>query len=96
MFRTATVAGQSNGTFDGARVITTYDNDGLIKLSGIDANLSWSSDLGPGTVFTSLNATYNIEFKVRPFTGTPLLDYVGTTGTGLKGLNFGSSFEAVR
>jgi len=94
VYRTPTNA-QANqfGTFDGARVITTFDNDGLIKLSGIDATLSWSTDVGPGSLFASLNGNYMFDFKVQPFTGTPLLDYVGTQGTGLKGLNFGSSFE---
>src|SRR5690606_11578410 len=94
VFRTPTNAdANQNGTFDGARVVTTFDNDGLIKLSGIDATVSWGTDLGPGSLFASLNGNYMIDFKVQPFTGTPLLDYVGTTGTGLKGLNFGSSFE---
>ncbi len=94
VFRNPSTGGfGATGGFDGARVITTFDNDGLIKLSGIDAALSWSTDLGPGSVFVSLNGNYMIDFKVQPFTGTPLLDYVGTTGTGLKGLNFGSSFE---
>ena len=94
VFRNATNASANVfGAFDGARVITTYDNDGLIKLSGIDASLSWSNKLGPGSLFLSLNGNYMFEFAVRPFTGTPLLDYVRTQGTGLKGLNFGSSFE---
>lgn len=93
VFRTPTNAFGSTGTFDGARVITTYDNDGLIKLSGIDATVSWSSDVGPGSLFLSLNGNYMLEFAVQPFTGTPMLDYVGTQGTGLKGLNYGSSFE---
>jgi len=94
VFRAASTGGfGATGGFAGDRVITTYDNDGLIKLSGIDATLSWSSDLGPGTVFASLNGNYMFDFKLQPFTGTPLLDYVGTQGTGLKGVNFGSSFE---
>jgi len=93
VFRTATNAFGQNGGLDGARIITTYDNDGLIKLSGIDATMSWSTDLGPGSLFLSLNGNYMLEFAVKPFTGTPMLDYVGTTGTGLKGLNSGSSFE---
>lgn len=72
---------------------TTYRNDGLVKLSGIDAQLSWSSDLGPGTVFANLNGSYMLDFKVKELEPTPLIDYVGTIGTGVKGLNFGGSIE---
>jgi len=94
VYRTPTQASANQfGAFDGARVITTFDNDGLIKLSGLDVNLNWSADVGPGTLFAGLNGNYMFHFQVQPFTGTPLLDYVGTQGTGLKGLNFGSSFE---
>jgi outer membrane receptor protein involved in Fe transport len=94
VFRTATNASANQfGAFNAAKVVTTFDNDGLIKLSGIDANLNWSADIGPGTLFMGLNGNYMLHFKVQPFTGTPLLDYVGTQGTGLKGVNFGSSFK---
>jgi outer membrane receptor protein involved in Fe transport len=94
VFRNPSTGGfGATGGFDGARVITTYDNDGVIKLSGIDATVSWSTDVGPGSLFLSLNGNYMLNFSVQPFTGSPLLDYVGTQGTGLKGVNFGSSFE---
>jgi outer membrane receptor protein involved in Fe transport len=94
VFRTATnPAANQFGGFNGAKVVTTFDNDGKIELSGLDANLSWSTDVGPGTMFVNLNGNYMFHFKVQPFTGTPMLDYVGTTGTGLKGVNFGSSFR---
>jgi outer membrane receptor protein involved in Fe transport len=72
---------------------TTYRNDGLVKLSGIDAQLSWSSNLGPGTVFASVNGSYMLDFKVKELDPAPLVDYVGTIGTGVKGLNFGGSIE---
>ncbi|HEY6816191.1 MAG TPA: TonB-dependent receptor [Croceibacterium sp.] len=94
VFRTPTNASANQfGAFDGARVITTFDNDGVIKLSGIDATLSWSTDLGPGSMFLSLNGNYMLDFTVQPFSGAPALDYIGTQGTGLKGVNFGSAFE---
>ena len=72
---------------------TTYRNDGLVKLSGIDAQLSWSSNLGPGMVFASLNGSYMLDFKAKELEPTPLIDYVGTIGTGVKGLNFGGSIK---
>ncbi|HEY1125576.1 MAG TPA: TonB-dependent receptor [Sphingobium sp.] len=94
VYRTATNASANQfGGLDGARIITTYDNQGQVKLSGIDATLSWFHKAGPGQVFASVNANYMFEFSVQPFVGTPMLNYVGTQGTGLKGLNFGSSFR---
>lgn len=81
------------GQFRTADVIGTYGNEGLVKLSGIDANLSWSLPAGPGTVFANLNGNYMLDFKIRAFDGQPLIDYVGTTGTGALGVNSGSSFE---
>jgi outer membrane receptor protein involved in Fe transport len=72
---------------------TTYRNDGQVKLSGIDAQLSWSSNLGPGMLFASVNGSYMLEFKAKELEPTPLVDYVGTIGTGVKGLNFGGSIQ---
>jgi len=72
---------------------TTYRNDGLIKLSGIDAQLSWSGEVGPGTLFTNVTGSYMLDFKAKELDPSPLVDYVGTIGTGVKGLNFGGSIE---
>jgi len=72
---------------------TTYRNDGVIQLSGIDAQLSWTGDIGPGSVFTNITASYMLDFKAKELDPTPLVDYVGTIGTGVKGLNFGGSIE---
>jgi len=84
---------QAHGALDSARVLGTYGNEGGIKLSGIDATMSWSADAGPGSVFVSLNGNYMIDFKVQAQDGQPWIDYVGTTGTGALGVNSGSSFE---
>jgi len=93
VFRQASVGSGLVGAIDSPRMIGSYGNDGEIQLSGVDANLSWSSDLGPGTLFASLNANYMIDFKVQSMSGQPFLDYVGTTGTTALGVNSGSSFE---
>ncbi len=85
--------GGQNGQLVGADVIGTYLNDGEIRLSGIDANLSWGIDAGPGTIFTSLAMNYMINFELQAFAGQPFIDYVGTTGTNILGVNSGSSFE---
>ncbi len=93
VFRNPTTGGGNVGGLNTARIYSTYDNDGLIKLSGIDATLTWNGNVGPGTVFASINASYNLEFKVQGVAGGRVLDYIGTAGTGVKGVNFGSSYE---
>jgi iron complex outermembrane receptor protein len=93
VFRNTSVGQGQNGQVNSPRMIGSYGNDGEIRLSGIDANLSWSTDLGPGTLFLSLNGNYMIDFKVQSMSGQPFVDYVGTTGTTALGVNSGSSFE---
>jgi outer membrane receptor protein involved in Fe transport len=80
-------------TLNSNAMTTTYRNDGLVQLSGIDALLSWGTDLGPGSVFVSLNGNYMLDFKVKELETNPLVDYVGTIGVGAKGLNFGGSIK---
>jgi outer membrane receptor protein involved in Fe transport len=92
VYRNPSQANFSNyGQLNTARIYTTYTNDGLVKLSGIDANLNWSTDVGPGTLFLGLNGTYMLHFLVADQNGQTPIEYVGTEGTGLKGLNFGAS-----
>jgi outer membrane receptor protein involved in Fe transport len=81
------------GQYNSADVVGTYGNEGLVKMSGIDANLSWSMNAGPGMVFANLNGSYNLDFSIRAFDGQPLINYVGTTGTGALGVSTGSSFK---
>jgi len=80
-------------TLNSNAMTTTYRNDGLIKLSGIDAQLSWSGPVGPGTLFTNVTGSYMLDFKAKELDPSPLVDYVGTIGTGVKGMNFGGSIE---
>ena len=91
-FRSDGVGGETGG-FRVNDVIGTYGNEGQIKLSGIDANLSWSMNAGPGTVLANLNGSYTLNSSIRAFDGQPLIDYTGTTGTGALGVSTGSSFE---
>ena len=81
------------GALNSAQILGTYGNDGEIRLSGIDATLSWSNDLGPGTLFLSLNGNYMLDFKIQAFEGQPFVDYVGTTGTSALGVNSNASYE---
>ena len=92
-FNASTGEAFQTGAIATERVLGTYTNDGEIKLSGIDANLSWGIPAGPGMINASLAANYMIHFEVKPFAGQPFIDYVGTTGVSVLGLNEGSSFR---
>ncbi|MEO5706281.1 MAG: TonB-dependent receptor [Alteraurantiacibacter sp.] len=91
-FRSDGVGGETGG-FRVNDVISTYGNEGQIKLSGIDANLSWSMRAGPGRVSVNLNGNYTLNSSIRAFDGQPMIDYTGTTGTGALGVSTGSSFK---
>lgn len=79
-----------NATGALGNVNRTYVNNGEFKLSGIDTQLDWGMDVGPGTVNLNLLANYQIDFKSTSLAGIlPLVDYVGTLGTGENGLNTG-------
>ena len=93
VYRNPSTDAFNTGQLNSARIFGTYGNEGGVKLSGIDANLSWSMDAGPGSIFLNLNGNYMFDFKVKELDTSPWIDYVGTTGTGTKGLNSGSSFE---
>ena len=81
------------GAFRTSDTVSTFANEGLVKISGIDANLNWSVPAGPGRVSVNLNANYMLDFSIRSFDGQPLINYVGTTGSGAQGTQQGSSFE---
>ncbi len=81
------------GTLNGGAMVSTYRNDGLVKLSGIDAQLDWNSQVGPGVLFMNITGNYMFHFLAKELDPNPLIDYAGTTGTGIKGLNYGSSFR---
>ena len=91
-FRSDGVGGETGG-FRVNDVVSTYGNEGQIKLSGIDANLSWSLPAGPGRVSVNLNGNYTLNSSIRAFDGQPMIDYTGTTGTGALGVSTGSSFK---
>lgn len=91
-FRSDGVGGETGG-FRVSDVISTYGNEGQIKLAGIDANLNWMIPAGPGRITANINANYNLHSKIRAFDGQPMIDYNGTTGTGALGVSTGSSFK---
>jgi len=86
------VGGQTGG-YRISDTISTYGNEGQIKLAGIDANLNWSVPAGPGRLSLNVNASYTLNSSIRAFDGQPMIDYTGTTGTGALGVSTGSSFK---
>ncbi len=77
-----------NQTGQLGNVFTTYVNSGRVHLSGIDAQLDWGIDVGPGTFTLNSVFNYQIDFESSAlYPLLPMIDYVGTTGAGENGLN---------
>jgi iron complex outermembrane recepter protein len=77
-----------NQTGQSGNVFTTYVNTGRVHLQGIDAQLDWGIDIGPGTFTLNSVFNYQINFESSALYPTlPMVDYVGTTGAGENGLN---------
>jgi outer membrane receptor protein involved in Fe transport len=70
-------------------VIRSYFNNGRFQTSGIDAQLDWSFDLGPGMVNLNTVFNYLIEMKSANLDVLPLTEYAGTLGGTDNGLNGG-------
>ncbi|WAT18429.1 TonB-dependent receptor [Aurantiacibacter sp. MUD11] len=71
-------------------VSRTYVNNGEFSVSGIDVQLDWGFDVGPGSVNLNVLANYLLHFESTALAGVvPIVDYVGTQGTGENGLNTG-------
>jgi iron complex outermembrane receptor protein len=74
-------------------IVMTYTNSALIDVSGIDAQIDWATDIGPGTLTANVVASYLLHYKVAELASNPLVDYSGTQGTTAGGLNSGNSYE---
>ncbi len=71
-------------------VSRTYVNNGAFTVSGIDVQLDWGFDVGPGSVNLNVLANYLLDFSSSALAGIiPEVDYIGTSGTGENGLNQG-------
>ncbi len=77
-----------NQTGQSGNIFTTYVNSGRVHLQGIDAQLDWGIDVGPGTLTLNSVFNYQIDFESSAlYPILPMVDYVGTTGAGENGLN---------
>jgi len=68
-------------------VTTTYVNNGRFRTDGIDAQLDWGADVGPGTLTANVVFNYLLHFKSAGLPTNPMIDYAGTFGTVDNGLN---------
>jgi outer membrane receptor protein involved in Fe transport len=71
-------------------VSTTFLNNGRFRTSGVDVQVDWSFQAGPGQVNFNSIFNYLIELKSAELAVLPLIDYQGTLGTTQNGLNGGS------
>ncbi len=60
-------------------VTTTYLNNGRFQTSGLDFQLDWAKDIGPGRFTLNSVLNYVISMKSAELGVLPLVDYVGTT-----------------
>ncbi|HEY6817039.1 MAG TPA: TonB-dependent receptor [Croceibacterium sp.] len=68
----------------------TYVNAGQVDISGIDLQLDWALEAGPGTITLNSIFNYYLHYKSRELASNPFVDYVGTLGTAQNGLNPGA------
>ncbi|MEO0063029.1 MAG: hypothetical protein RLZZ08_1589, partial [Pseudomonadota bacterium] len=79
-------------TGDGAigNVKGTFFNNGRFSTSGIDLQLDWGIDVGPGRLSINSNTNYLLSLKSSELPNNPLVEYAGTFGPNGNGLNRGS------
>lgn len=77
---------------DGAlgNIITTYFNNGRFHTEGIDAQLDWAADVGPGRLSINTVLTYLLTLKSAELASDAALEYAGTLGPAQNGLNSGN------
>ena len=77
---------------DGAigNVQTTYYNNGRFKTSGLDFQLDWAADVGPGRLSINTVMNYLLQMKTAELSVLPLVDYAGSLGPSQNGLNAGA------
>jgi len=77
-----------NGTGALGNVGITYANSGRVHLRGIDAQVDWGMDIGPGSLTLNSVFNYQMDFESSAlYPQLPLVEFAGTTGAGENGLN---------
>jgi outer membrane receptor protein involved in Fe transport len=77
---------------DGAlgNILLTYYNNGAFETSGIDTQIDWGFDLGPGHMTVNSVFSYLNSLKSRELSSDPLTEFAGTLGPTQNELNAGS------
>ncbi len=78
----------NNGQFNSADV--TYTNAASAETSGIDVQFNWGTSLASGNLNLSFLASYLDSFKTQASPTAPWVEYKGTFGPTLPGLNGGA------
>jgi iron complex outermembrane receptor protein len=72
---------------------TSFFNNGAFETSGIDLNVNWGMDVGPGRLSVTSNINYLLDKSSTELQGVfDMVDYTGTLGPTQNGLN-GNSYE---
>ncbi len=69
-------------TGDRSTVVALYSNLGTVLTQGIDLQVNWIHDLGPGRLLVGTNANYLNKFVYQPGPTSPLVDAKGTLDQG--------------
>jgi len=81
---------QRNTTGALGNVLITYYNNGRFQTQGLDFQLDWSKDIGPGKFAINSVLNYLISLKSAELDVLPLVEYAGTTGPSQNGLDGGA------
>src|SRR5690606_14877327 len=71
-------------------VYVTYANNGRFEIEGVDFQLDWGMDIGPGSLTVNALVNWLRHLRVAELPTDPEIDYVGTNGTTVLGLNGGA------
>jgi iron complex outermembrane receptor protein len=71
-------------------VATTYFNNGRFQTSGLDFQVDWAKDIGPGRFSINSVLNYVLSMKSAELAVLPLVEYAGTTGPVQNGLDGGA------
>jgi iron complex outermembrane receptor protein len=67
---------------DRSQVDTPFDNLGTQETQGVDLNISYSFDVGPGTLGINSNMNFLTTYEYVPGPGDPIIDAKGTLDRG--------------
>jgi len=86
----ACLAVQRNTTGALGNLALTYLNSGRFQTQGLDFQVDWAKDIGPGRFTVNSVLNYLISLKSVELSALPLVDYAGTTGPTQNGLDGGA------